>query len=242
MTIQAPETIWFNGVEHRTMARPLSPLLQLMPQKLRPEFYGQNSILSACHRGYIGTWEILSDHLYLVGLEDIAIPAVFESCQARAYAHWVNGFLPLWSMGEGCSVGANLALEVRRGKVIRAVSGSEVIYSDQLLTWENAEAPRAPGKNELWSMVDVDLVRGIERLSDPLQAVPNTPFGHMSLLWEEFEAILGPGTTIWSYEIIGHEARAQSGYAAIRNNEILDFVCTEFISEAPTGDFEEEVS
>ena len=117
MTFQVGETIRLNGVEHDSMARPLAPLLALAPDKMPARFHFPESLSSACHRGYTGTWEVLSDRLYLIGLSNIDLNDAFPGFSARVFAHWVSGIIPLWSMGHDCRFGATLALEVHKGEV-----------------------------------------------------------------------------------------------------------------------------
>jgi hypothetical protein len=229
MTDQAGEVIRVHGVEHHSIARPLAPLLTLLPNKIHGEFFLPEVMLSTCHRGYMGSWEVLLDRLYLVELSNIALGDAFPGFPNRVFAHWVSGIVPLWWESFDSRFGTNQALEIRKGKVIRILSGSEVMHSDQLLTWEDAEEPRAPENKELWSVIDIDLVRSIERIEDPLNAVPTSPFGHLAELWEIFEAKLVPGSTIWSYEILEKGCRIQSGYASVKKNEVVDFICTEFL-------------
>lgn len=238
MTFQVGETIRLNGVEHDSMARPLAPLLALAPDKMPARFHFPESLSSACHRGYTGTWEVLSDRLYLIGLSNIDLNDAFPGFSARVFAHWVSGIIPLWSIGHGCRFGANIALEIQKGVVIRQLRESELINPDQLLVWDHAGSPMEPKIDQLWAQIDIDFVHRIEFIRDPFNAVPAAPFGHFAESWEIFEGGLRSSCTLWSYEILGEGFRVQNGYASVEGDEVVDFICTEFLG--PQISFEDE--
>lgn len=229
MTFQVGETIRLNGVEHDSMARPLAPLLALAPDKMPARFHFPESLSSACHRGYTGTWEVLSDRLYLIGLSNIDLNDAFPGFSARVFAHWVSGIIPLWSMGHDCRFGANLALEVHKGVVKRQLRENEIKSSDQWLIWDEVTSPSKPNQEQLWAQIDIEMVQRIERIQDPFNAVPTAPFGHLAECWEIFEGGLRSSCTLWSYEILDQGCRVQSGYASVEGNEIVDFICTEIL-------------
>ena len=68
-----------------------------------PDFTFTNT---ANWRGYVGSWEILNDRLYLIGLRGhlsnggiATLVTVFPGFPDRAYAHWYSGTLRV-AMGE----------------------------------------------------------------------------------------------------------------------------------------------
>ena len=85
MTIQASELIFFEGEKHSLINVPAMP--DSIIQEKSQEFYVEST---ACWRGYVGTWEIKDDKLYLVDLsssnyEFVENPPIF--------ADWINGQL-----------------------------------------------------------------------------------------------------------------------------------------------------
>jgi len=55
---------------------------------------------SACHRSYVGQWEILNDRLYLVGISGklangakLTLATIFPGFPSRVFAHWFSGSL-----------------------------------------------------------------------------------------------------------------------------------------------------
>ncbi len=53
---------------------------------------------TALWRGYVGTWEIIDEHLYLVGLSgrlkggsEISVATFFPDYPKRVFAHWFSG-------------------------------------------------------------------------------------------------------------------------------------------------------
>lgn len=68
MTAQIPEILIHRGKMLAMCAQPLYPYLNRLSKKRRPEFVRTST---TCHRGYVGTWEIRDDHLFLVGIEGV---------------------------------------------------------------------------------------------------------------------------------------------------------------------------
>jgi hypothetical protein len=95
MTMQCPEIFELDGRRY-----PLSdfPLCSFFRFAGRAPAFRANS--SALWRGYVGTWEIIDDRLYLVSVEGeveggrIAVLAtVFPGYPDRVFAHWYTGEL-----------------------------------------------------------------------------------------------------------------------------------------------------
>ena len=83
MTIQASELLFYEGEKHYLMNVPSIPdsIVQLISQ----DYYEEST---ACYRGYVATWEIKDDKLYLIDLssrnyEFVQSPPIF--------ADWNNG-------------------------------------------------------------------------------------------------------------------------------------------------------
>ena len=68
MTAQAMEKIFINGKEHSMASEPLASYLSNL--KVKPKLFPPSS---ACWRGYVGTWEIKKDKLYLIAFEGFTI-------------------------------------------------------------------------------------------------------------------------------------------------------------------------
>lgn len=96
MTAQTPEILRYKGETVSLCAKPLEYYFELTGVE-RPFSF---EISSALWRGYIGTWEIIDDRLYLVGLEgwgyvegQAGLAFLFPDFPIRVFAHWVNGTL-----------------------------------------------------------------------------------------------------------------------------------------------------
>ena len=83
MTIQAGELLFYEGEKHYLINVPSIPdsIIQLIPR----DYYEKST---ACYRGYVATWEIKDDKLYLIDLssrnyEFVQSPPIF--------ADWNNG-------------------------------------------------------------------------------------------------------------------------------------------------------
>lgn len=62
-----------------------------------------------------------------------------------------------------------------------------------------------------------------ERISDPLHAVPDLPFGHMNAAWVQFKDDLQPGDEVWSFSVPWTKwgsTELHEGYVILRGGEI----------------------
>lgn len=97
MTAQIPERLIHKGEDLALCSTPLSDFFAMAG--VTPEF---EVTWSTLWRGYIGTWEIVADRLYLIGLEGTlpggtpaSIEAIFPGFRNRVFAHWYSGTLRL---------------------------------------------------------------------------------------------------------------------------------------------------
>lgn len=65
MTAQIGEKLYYDGIKYSMAAEPLDQYLE--NNKIEQEKYSR---CSACWRGYLGTWKIQDDKLYLIELEE----------------------------------------------------------------------------------------------------------------------------------------------------------------------------
>lgn len=92
MTAQAPDWLVFRGKRRMLFSNPLEPFLRQLPT--RPEFRLQST---AHWRGYVATWTIEDDRLFLSGLQtqvdregDPGINLVFPKATGPVPADWVS--------------------------------------------------------------------------------------------------------------------------------------------------------
>ena len=94
MTRQILEKINYEGRLQSMFGRPLDDYFKLTG--IKPDF---ELTCSACWRGYIGTWEILDDHLYLTDLSELMgdgkknMQTFFPDDPVRVFAYWYSGQL-----------------------------------------------------------------------------------------------------------------------------------------------------
>ena len=98
MTAQAAEILLYEGEELSLCNEPLELYIEKMPMKVR--FMAPNTAL---WRGYVGTWAIEADRLYLKsidatiegekGFEEIGMGRVFPEYPNGLFAHWFTGEL-----------------------------------------------------------------------------------------------------------------------------------------------------
>jgi len=95
MTAQIEERLISLGESLGMCTEPLNDFFTF--SESRPRFARTNTAL---WRNYIGTWEILNDRLYLIGLEATmmngslaSLETVFPGFPDRVFAHWYSGEL-----------------------------------------------------------------------------------------------------------------------------------------------------
>lgn len=140
MTAQYPERLIYLGKKEALFANPLSMYFELAD--INPGFRSRGS---ANWRGYIGTWEILDERLYLIGLEGqfkdgwpATLGALFPEYPERVFAHWYSGILrvPQGSRLKYVHAGyasvfeRDLLLMVRRGVVIDTVERHNTVPAE----------------------------------------------------------------------------------------------------------------
>lgn len=130
MTAQVPERLLYRGRMLDLCDQPLYSWFRLSGQEETPFV----STFSANWRGYVGTWEIRDDRLYLVTLMGLlksgergSLEDLFPDYPQRVFAHWYSGELraPLGRllkyvhMGYASEYERDLLLLVRRGVVLK---------------------------------------------------------------------------------------------------------------------------
>jgi hypothetical protein len=95
MTAQIGERLTYDGREVSMCTEPLGDYFAFGGHN--PEF---EFTCTALWRGYVGTWEIVGDRLYLVGLTgtlkdgaEATLESVFPGYPDRVFAHWYSGTL-----------------------------------------------------------------------------------------------------------------------------------------------------
>lgn len=125
MTAQIPERLRYMGEEHAMCADPLGAYFAQ-----GGEDPGFESNCTALWRGYVGSWEIVEDRLYLVELggtlkdgSEASLATVFPGFPDRVFAHWYSGtiripqgkLLEYVHMGYASTYERDLLLEIDKG-------------------------------------------------------------------------------------------------------------------------------
>ena len=132
MTAQFAEKLLYQGQELTLCAEPLGPFLEFSGSTVK---FCANC--SALWRGYVGTWAIENDRLYLVKLSgnvvtdgqehEVGLEALFPGYPHGVFAHWFSGELrcPSGALlnyvhgGFASTYEKDLFLQVRRGVVLQ---------------------------------------------------------------------------------------------------------------------------
>jgi len=128
MTAQIAERLRYQGDEVAMCTNPLSDYFAM--GGFDPHFESNSTAL---WRGYVGSWEIVDDRLYLIGLTgtledgtDASLATIFPDYPDRVFAHWYSGTIRIPQgkqleyvhMGYGSTFERDLLLDVERGVVV----------------------------------------------------------------------------------------------------------------------------
>ncbi len=93
MTAQMLERLIYQGETHGMACEPLQVYLDQTGIEINTE-----TICTALWRGYVGTWEVLDDRLYLVSLApfdevdtSVSLECVFPGWGPKVFAQWFSG-------------------------------------------------------------------------------------------------------------------------------------------------------
>lgn len=145
MTAQAAEQLLYKGEELRMCSTPLDTFLQ--NSGLNISFQDRST---ACWRGYVASWEIRGDRLYITDIsatlengEPATLEDLFPGYPDGAFAHWftgevrcpMGGQIKYVHMGFGSTFERDLFLEFKSG----------VLVSERVV--ENGKAPPGAAQN-----------------------------------------------------------------------------------------------
>ncbi|MCP3669639.1 MAG: hypothetical protein GY814_04270 [Gammaproteobacteria bacterium] len=127
MTAQIGEGLIYHGRKVTMCTEPLGDYFAFGGE--RPVFAAN---CTALWRGYVGTWEVIDDRLYLVSLSGklndgtkITLETLFPGYPERVFAHWYSGTLRIPEgkrieyvhMGYGSTFERDVFLEINEGVV-----------------------------------------------------------------------------------------------------------------------------
>jgi hypothetical protein len=167
MTAQFAETLIYQGESLSLLSNPLNDYFSLGGHN--PGF---QSTSTALWRGYLGTWEIVNDRLYLIELrgslesgEEACLESVFPGFPDRVFAHWFSGKLRIPQgkqleyvhMGYGSSYERDVFLTLQSGVVVnQVVQHNGVAEKDApdgyrigaMTTWPSRKDPKSEGADK----------------------------------------------------------------------------------------------
>ena len=87
-------------------------------------------------------------------------------------------------------------------------------------------------KSDLILHMSVTEIETLEKVIDPLGAVPDFPFGHLNAVWEKFKISLRSNDEIWTFTARWEQTWSNQelyGYAILRDSGVPDFFVTDWI-------------
>lgn len=128
MTAQVSEALRYEGQDGHMLSLPLEDYFSM--SAYHPPFRAPHT---ANWRGYVGSWEIRNDHLYLIGLRgrledgtEVTLDTIFPGFGERVFAHWFSGTLRVPEgdlahyehMGFGSKYAIEVFLQLEQGIVV----------------------------------------------------------------------------------------------------------------------------
>jgi hypothetical protein len=113
-----------------------------------------------------------------------------------------------------------------------------LLFNDRIRDWRMASRSTGSGKiafmpthEHLIERMTREAIEARERVTDPLGAVPEVPFGHLNLLWQAFTDGIEAGDELWRFEarIVSdwESVAVHRGYARLRSGQVLRYITTE---------------
>jgi hypothetical protein len=96
-------------------------------------------------------------------------------------------------------------------------------------TLTDEEAEFKLSKADLLQQLSLADIEANERVFDPLQAVPDLPFGHLNKAWQDFANGLEPESELWSFRgrwKTQYRDYQMQGYVALQNEKIGSYFLT----------------
>ena len=140
----------------------------------------------------------------------------------------------------------NVVVPVLAGILVIGAWPVAVIMAAKLMRKENAaektSAPTEPQitESDLRDKLSIAEVEQRERVSDPLGAVPDLPFGHLHSAWGAYRDELSPDDEIWSFAKTWNDGwqgpQMITGYVAVQNGQTgKHFITRQRTLEENTG-------
>lgn len=139
-----------------------------------------------------------------------------------------------WRMVERCIVMPLAAVAV----VVAWPLALWLLFNDRIQSRRVASRSTGSGKiafmpthEHLIERMTREAIEARERVTDPLGAVPEVPFGHLNLLWQAFTDGIEAGDELWRFEarIVSdwESVAVHRGYARLRNGQVLRYMTKE---------------
>jgi len=141
MTAQLGEILIINNQKMTMCSEPLGLYFRLSDYPF--QFF---SPMTALWRGYVGTWEIIDERLYIIDihgeLEDgseVNLDTIFPGYSDRVFAHWYSGTLRIPEgkqleyvhMGYGSKYERDLLIEIENGFILNSETRKNGVSSNK---------------------------------------------------------------------------------------------------------------
>jgi hypothetical protein len=122
-------------------------------------------------------------------------------------------------------------LPLLAGAMVVAVWPLGIFWQLRDVLRQRANRPRkfAVTRKDLIQKISVAEVEQLERVIDPLGAVPDVPFGFLNPAWLAFKAKLGSSQAVWAFSTQwnqNHAMEERSGYVARRWGRLGPYMLT----------------
>lgn len=124
-------------------------------------------------------------------------------------------------------------LELFVGFVVCVAIWPILVYWMVEVKWFTVQHPAPPEfkvtREHLREVLSIESIETGARVTDPLGAVPDLPFGHLNAAWEKLKADMQPGDTVATFIAPWEEYGVmweRSGYAIVHAGETVNFWVT----------------
>jgi hypothetical protein len=148
MTAQIRELLYYKGEKYYLSTEPLQPLLDIIAED-KPT---SKVVSTDCWTGYLGTWEIVEDKLYLIGLkgypdgnDQFNMDFLFPN-KDKVHAEWFTGeikipqgkMLHYEHMGYMSIFEKDIFIKIEKGIMVstREVDNSKTFNPDDPMGWK----------------------------------------------------------------------------------------------------------
>lgn len=228
MTTQIPETLLYRGENHYFDIFPLNQYFELA-EIINPFDGGVGVCYSDCWNGYVASWSIENNRLYITHLSTTgrnpaaSLEDLFPGCGGKVFAHWYSGAIKLpigkvvaWDELEAVYDRSLILIFLNGVLKYRSEFENKITYISYRGSSPIPPPPKGSNKvdasgrpivmqQNLIARFSIKDVETAETPNDPSGYVPSVVFGLMNSQWQSFLKTFTPESELWSFAMTYRE-------------------------------------